>query len=269
MLTYKIDTFEGPLDLLLTLLAKNKMSIADIQISVIFDQYMEYLEQMRRMDMEIAGEFIVMASELMLIKSRMLLPRQEPEEEDPRERLQRALTEYQRAKAAAAYLEEQFRIYSGRLAKETDEVSSDPTDLDPQDIEALKATLVALLSRKEQEAEDRKRTVTVNPKAKTPVVPISDGIRLVTRKLKAGSFLPFASLFSEVHSRSEAVAAFLAVLTLVKDGHVLLEKRVAAEPAAGGGSEMLTYRYEYYCSLNPEKEIPDDYRGVYGETLSE
>ena len=265
MLTYKIDTFEGPLDLLLTLLAKNKMSIADIQISVIFDQYMEYLEQMRRMDMEIAGEFIVMASELMLIKSKMLLPVQEPEEEDPRERLQRALTEYQRAKATAVYLEEQYRLYSGRLAKDTDEVSSDPKDLDPQNVEALKATLIALFSRKEQEAEDRRRVVSINPRAKTPVVPISDGIRMVTRRLKAGGFQPFVSLFQDVRSRSEAVATFLALLTLVKDGHVLLERRVAADPDAGGASDVMSYRYEYYCSLNPEKEIPEDYRGVYAE----
>ena len=88
-LTYKLQTdmqtFEGPLDRLLHLIAKNKMDILQIQITVIFAQYMQYLDQMRQMNMEIAGEFIVMASELMYIKSRMLLPR--PEEVDGRFRV--------------------------------------------------------------------------------------------------------------------------------------------------------------------------------------
>ena len=72
-LNFRLEVFEGPLDLLLSLIAKNKVDIYDIPIALILDQYMEYIEQMRQMDMEIAGEFIVMAAELMLIKSRMLL----------------------------------------------------------------------------------------------------------------------------------------------------------------------------------------------------
>ena len=81
-LNFRLEVFEGPLDLLLSLIAKNKVDIYDIPIALILDQYMEYIEQMRQMDMEIAGEFIVMAAELMLIKSRMLLPRPETEEKD-------------------------------------------------------------------------------------------------------------------------------------------------------------------------------------------
>ena len=82
-LVFKTGAYEGPLELLLALIAKNKMNIFDIQITVIFEQYMAYVETMQRMDMEIAGEFITMASELMLIKSKMLLPRNEETEEDP------------------------------------------------------------------------------------------------------------------------------------------------------------------------------------------
>ena len=96
-LTYRLDQFEGPLDLLLTLITKNKVSITDIPIAIICDQYMEYIEEAQRMDLDIASEFIVMASELMLIKSRMLLPRdEESEEEDPRAALAAALLEYKR-----------------------------------------------------------------------------------------------------------------------------------------------------------------------------
>ena len=83
-LVFKTEIYEGPLDLLLDIIAKNKMSIFDIKISLIFEQYMAYLREMQEMNMEIAGEFITEASRLMLIKSRLLLPK--PEEEDPRAR---------------------------------------------------------------------------------------------------------------------------------------------------------------------------------------
>ena len=76
-ITYKIDQFEGPLDLLLTLITKNKIDIADIPIALICDQYMEYISTMQKLDMELSSEFIVMAAELMVIKSRMLLPKDE------------------------------------------------------------------------------------------------------------------------------------------------------------------------------------------------
>jgi segregation and condensation protein A len=105
-----MEVFEGPLDLLLSLIAKHKMDIRDIQIAIIFDQYMEYVEEMKRMDMEIAGEFITMASELMYIKSRMLLPKQE---EDPREELVRVLMEYKTAKEIAGWLSDREEDFAG------------------------------------------------------------------------------------------------------------------------------------------------------------
>ena len=83
-LSYNLETFEGPLDLLLSLISKNKIDINDIPISLVCDQYMEYLAKAEAFDIELSSDFIVMASELMLIKSRMLLPRNEEEEEDPR-----------------------------------------------------------------------------------------------------------------------------------------------------------------------------------------
>ena len=82
-ITYKLEKFEGPLDLLLNLIHKNKVQIEDIPISLICDQYIEYIARAQELDIELAVEFLSMASELMLIKSRMLLPREVPEEEDP------------------------------------------------------------------------------------------------------------------------------------------------------------------------------------------
>ncbi|MBE6714580.1 MAG: segregation/condensation protein A, partial [Ruminococcaceae bacterium] len=79
-LNYKLEKFEGPLDLCLSLIKKNKMSIDDIQISVLCDQYMEYINSMEKADIELSSDFLLMASELMLIKSKMLLPRNDEEE---------------------------------------------------------------------------------------------------------------------------------------------------------------------------------------------
>ena len=119
-LTYKLEQFEGPLDLLLTLIQKNKVSITDIPISLICDQYLEYIKEAEALDMDIASEFIVMASELMLIKSKMLLPKENEESEDPRATLADALLRYQQAKEAAKKLTPLYAYYSGRMVKDTD-----------------------------------------------------------------------------------------------------------------------------------------------------
>ena len=143
-LVFKMEVFEGPLDLLLSLIAKHKMDIRDIQIAIIFDQYMEYVEEMKRMDMEIAGEFITMASELMYIKSRMLLPKQE---EDPREELVRVLMEYKTAKEIASWLSEREDDFSGRFEKDTDEIKPDRGVLEEMDAQILTRALEKLLLR--------------------------------------------------------------------------------------------------------------------------
>ena len=118
--TYRLDQFEGPLDLLLTLISKNKVSITDIPIAMICDQYMQYIEEAQKLDPDIASEFIVMASELMLIKSRMLLPHEEGTENDPRREIADALMLYQQAKLASRELKPMYEEYSGRYVKERD-----------------------------------------------------------------------------------------------------------------------------------------------------
>jgi len=103
----RLETFEGPLDLLLHLIKKNEIDIYDIPIAMITEQYLEYLDMMRELNIEVAGDYLVMAAELGLIKSKMLLPKPEPEkeeEEDPRAELVRRLLEYQRYKDAAEKL---------------------------------------------------------------------------------------------------------------------------------------------------------------------
>ena len=122
-INYRLEVFEGPLDLLLSLIQKNKMSIDNIQIGIICEQYLEYIEAAQSLDMELASEFLVMASELMLIKSKLLLPKPEAEEEDPRAALADALLKYQQAKEAAQKMALLYPRFSGRLEKDTDEAA--------------------------------------------------------------------------------------------------------------------------------------------------
>src|SRR3989338_8596596 len=123
-LTVKLAAYEGPFELLLDLIKKNEMDIYDIEISVITKQYLDYLQQMKQYDLEIAGEFLVMAATLVYIKSKMLLPIQEEEEdetgEDPRTELVRKLLEYQAFREAAKNLgmleDERGRIFTRQVA---------------------------------------------------------------------------------------------------------------------------------------------------------
>jgi len=222
---------------------------------------------MKQMDMEIAGEFIVMASELMLIKSRMLLPKAEdPDAEDPRARLAAALLAYRQAKEAAAYLEEQYSFYSARYVKDEDEVPVDTGDIAQHDIQLLQKALARLFSKKDTEAPPP--MTGINPIIKKTVVPVSEKIREVAHRLTVGGTTPFLTLFDRAETKSEIVALFMAVLSLVKDGYVLLEKRLAAavpEDETELWDNVGEYRYEFFCTLNPEQAVPEDYAGLYDE----
>lgn len=214
-LTYKIEVFEGPLDLLLSLIYKNKVDITNIPIALIFDQYMEYLDQMKEMDMEVAGEFIVMASELMLIKSRMLLPRNEEEpQEDPRARLASALIEYKHAKEIAEELEGLSKIYSGRLPKDTEEIPADDSFIAEHNVRLLQRAMVRMLM--EQRHAEPVQAAAIKPIIKRKIVPVGTKILSVMRCLKRGGRQRFEDLFASCTSRSELVATFLAILELLK-----------------------------------------------------
>ncbi len=223
---FKLEAFEGPLDLLLKLIDKNKVEITDIPIALIFDQYMEHIEEMQRMDMEVAGEFIVMASELMLIKSKMLLPKPEDDEEDPRAKLAAMLLEYQKMKQAAGYLSEQFGVYSGRMVKDTDEVKPDSGKIEPQEADALRRVMLRMLRTMDKAALDEaNREAATKPFERilrTPIVPVSGKIYGVIRYLVKNGEALYTSILLTAKSRSELIATFLAVLELMKKNRVTL-----------------------------------------------
>ncbi len=219
-LSFTLEIYEGPLDLLLALIAKNKINIYDIPISLIFEQYMEYIETLNALDMEVAGEFLEMASRLMLIKSRMLLPKPENNEEavDPRAELAEMLIEYQKAKRAAEGLGHLYASFSGRFAKDTDDIPPCDDIPDNQDIELLVKAFERMALRKKLFEESRNDTVEASLSViltREPA-PVTEKITIVINKITAKELVPLDDLFDACHTRSDVVATFLAILELMK-----------------------------------------------------
>ena len=213
-LTYRLETFEGPLDLLLSLIQKNKVEITDIPIALICDQYMEYITEAEQLDMDLASEFIVMASELMLIKSKMLLPRAEPEEEDPRAALAEALIKYQQAKAAAALLAKAYTKYSGRMVKDTDEISVDKTFVADQTVTSLCLAVRRIIAYREEHPSADK--VTFTPMIAKPIVPVEAKIVGILKHFETKERVSMQTLIEDSVSLPDMIAIFLGVLELMK-----------------------------------------------------
>ena len=215
-ITYRLDEFQGPLDVLLGLIQKNKVSITNIPIALICDQYMEYIEEVQKMDLEIATEFIVMASELMLIKSKMLLPHEEGTENDPRREIQNALLLHQQAKLAAEKLKPMYDDFSGRFVKGQDSIPPErglPLDLDP---DLLVKALNAVLRRIKVAEALRKPQDLVNPLIKRKVVSVEEKIEEICTILEEHEEASLFFLLKDADSRAELVARFMGVLELIK-----------------------------------------------------
>ena len=230
-LTYRLDQFEGPLDLLLALIQKNKVSITDIPIVMICDQYMEYIREAEKMDLEIASEFIVMASELMLIKSKMLLPHEEGTENDPRREIQNAVLLHMRAKQAAEELRPMFEEYSGRYVKGTDDVPPErglPLDLD---VDLLTKALNSVLKRIKVAEAQRKPTDLVNPLIKHKVVSVEEKIEQICELLEEQEEASLYFLLKDADSRPELVARFMGILELIKIRRIIITTFTVIEDA--------------------------------------
>ncbi len=218
-LQYHIDfdvkePFDGPLDVLLTLIQKNKIDIQDIPIALLCDQYMAYIAEAQRMDLDLAAEFIVMASELMLIKSKMLLPKVVEEEGDPRADLAEALLKLQRAREAAAKLALRYPTYSGRLVKDTDEISVDKSFVDDQSVTSLCAAVRRIIAYREE--KPRAEKVTFSPMISSPIVPVEAKIVGILRHFDEKEEMSLNSLLNDSVSLPDMIAIFLGVLELVK-----------------------------------------------------
>ena len=222
LMTYRLDQFEGPLDLLLTLVQKNKMNIEDISISVICDQYLEYLRAAEDMDLEIAGEFIVMASELMLIKSRMLLPRVTEQEKDPRAELQDALLRYQQAKLAAAKMAQMYEIFRGRMVKDTDEISVDVTYVADQEVTSLCAAVRRMIAANESRPRAEKQVFA--PMIAKPIVSVDVKIVGILHHMSKKKNTSMKELLSDATSLPDLIAIFLGILELIKVRKITIDE---------------------------------------------
>ena len=215
---FKLEMFEGPLDLLLHLIQKNKVNIYDIPISLVTEQYLVYLQSMQEMDLDLSSEFLVLAAQLLYIKSKMLLPKheQEEEEEDPREELAKRLLEYRNFKAVSIYLRQFEAIGNSIYCKPPDYIERKVIDCSFKEL-TMENLLTALsnLHQKAQSINDNTRDA-FEQIVWRPRVSIFSKVKDILRKINNIKKITFKALFRSMESRSEAVASFLAILELLK-----------------------------------------------------
>jgi segregation and condensation protein A len=212
----KLPIFEGPFDLLLYLIKKNEIDIYDIPIAEITHQYLEYLEVLQLLDLDVAGEFVDMVATLMLIKVRMLLPQQklegEEEIEDPRSKLVSQLLEYQQYKEVANQLgileHERKKLFPSGMAK------IDQPNLEPEADIPIDATLFDLLTALKI-ALDNMPKVTVH-QVNIIKVTIEDRVDFIFKKLKNKPYILFREMTAAVRSKMELIVTFMALLDLIR-----------------------------------------------------
>lgn len=216
----KLDNFEGPLDLLLHLISKSRIKIEDISIEEITEQYLDYLEKMKKFDIEIASEFLVMAATLIYIKSRSLLPRLsepvEDEELDPKQELILRLTEYKKYKVISEYLRKREEIYSAVYYKLPEEIV---TEEDPEGLsiegtsEQLLKALLKLLSKRQLVENKNEKTYGI----KKDSISVNQRIRQLEFLFWEKEEWNFYDLFSDSYTKTDIIVTFLAILEMLKN----------------------------------------------------
>lgn len=217
----KVENFEGPLDLLCHLIDKNKMSINDIKISDIADQYLEYINQMQEMNLDITSEFLVMASTLLYLKSKSLLPKQESEDEElSEEELIRRIIEYKKYKEITSKLKSNFLLYSKRYFNQEEQielpVQKIEQDYDKNVIPQIYENLIKRNEEKvNQNAKNIERIALVD--TYTVASKVKDMFRVLIKNKK----FVFNKLFSvQKHNKQEIVTAFSGLLEMSRKSKV-------------------------------------------------
>lgn len=211
----KLEIFEGPMDLLLHLIKKHELDIYSIPIALITQQYLEYIDLMKSLDMEIAGDFLVMASTLTHIKSRMMLPPSEDgtgEDEgvDPRAELIRRLLEYKSFKEAAVSLEDREETWSQVYTRSAETAEVPASDDEPLLFDFHLFDLLAALKEVIARVPDASFEIT------TEAVSITEKISHILARLETENSLLFTDLFAGSSSKAQVIGTFLALLELIK-----------------------------------------------------
>lgn len=220
--TFHLEQFEGPLDLLLNLIQKNKVNIYDIPISLVLEQYMDYIQTMREFDLEVAAEFITMAAQLMLIKSKMLLPvYEEDAPDDPRAGLVEALLEYQRFKQVGGYLSTRSELGRDLFVKPQERLEKNKATVYAYDSSVLARAIREILERSERKLPPPVGAFS-GIVGREPV-PVADKIAALVRMFTRQRAVDFEQAVLECKDRSEIIALFLAVLELSKTRKICIE----------------------------------------------
>ena len=211
----RLENFDGPLDLLLHLIKKHEVNIYDIPIALITAQYLEYLGLMEELNLDVAGEFLVMAATLIHIKSRMLLPRPAPEqedaEEDPREALVRRLIEHQKFKAAAEMLHERETVRSAQWMRPDDRGREDCRRRGRAGAGSRSLQPDHGVPRRVQRAKQRPTVVMPGEQ-----IPIEARIDQLLDRLSETDACGFEDLFFDIGSRGDMIVTFLALLEMIR-----------------------------------------------------
>ena len=214
----KLSNFEGPLDLLLHLIRKNELNIHDIPIALITAQYLAAIELLQEMDLDIAGEYLVMAATLIHIKSKMLLPRPETaagvdgeEPEDPRDALVRRLLEHQKFKAAAGLLHEREQLRAAQWLRPDGRVAEIAGEDYEQELEVDLFSLLTAFQAVVDRAKLRPR-VLLPPEQ----MPLEMRIEQLLARLSETEACGFEDLFADIQDRSGLIVTFLALLEMIR-----------------------------------------------------
>lgn len=244
---YRVDlaVFQGPLDLLLYLIKKEEVDIYDIPIARITRQYLNYIDLMTVLNLEVAGEFILMAATLIRIKTRLLLPRDEsnPDEPDPRDELIQALIEYRKYKEAGDVLRDKA------LAEERKYVPLSPVEKVEGRVDFVPATTLFDLLTAFRDVMKTVRVESVH-EVRTQEVHIEDRIKHVMLLLKSLEYATFRDLFSDTPTKLVAVVTFIALLELVRSRRITVHQ---SAPFA----EVRVYRGESFDSRARDIDLID------------
>ena len=235
MISFKLEVFEGPMDLLLNLITKHKLNIYDIEISSLLEQYLLYLEQAREHDLELAGEFLEMAARLILIKTASLLPRPNDAEKE-KEALQGALIEYALCKQASELLRKRFA--GDRIFVRSPMKISVPMRYNRRHRPEELGEIFLAMGKKMIETETRS-TKKLQAVVNRSYVSVMSKVVYVLRSLHRNEHVYLDAMYAEIRERSARVALFLAVLELTKHGRICI-------------SDDNTYLYRKEGSAKPD-----------------
>ena len=217
----KIDNFEGPLDLLCYLIDKNKMNIYDVNLTEITEQYIEYLNAMEQLNLEIASEFIVMASTLLYLKSKKLLPKQEEEEEEiTEEELIRRIIEYKKFKEISKVLKENYKIYSNRIFKAQEDIKLPKQKLE-KDYEQNMIPEIYKLLVERNSVKINQNAKNIEKIALVDKYTVAEKVKQMYKILAKQKRFVFNKLFTvKKHEKQEIVTAFSGLLEMSRRSKV-------------------------------------------------